>query len=91
MSNFAITCGKGFQMVFANGWTVSVQFGAGNYCDNRNDYNHQNESCANAEIAAWDSKGEWYNFPDHHDDVKGYCSTNEVVEFIHTISNLPPR
>jgi len=31
---FRITEGRGFQMTFANGWTVSVQWGAGNYCPN---------------------------------------------------------
>ena len=31
---YKITQGKGFQMTFANGWTVSVQWGAGNYCPN---------------------------------------------------------
>lgn len=30
---FRITCGKGLQMTFANGWGVSVQFGPGNYTD----------------------------------------------------------
>jgi len=29
---FNITNGKGFTMTFANGWTVSVQFGGLNYC-----------------------------------------------------------
>jgi hypothetical protein len=33
---FKITDGKGFHMTFANGWTVSVQWGAGNYCQNYN-------------------------------------------------------
>ena len=33
---FKITQGKGFHMTFANGWTVSVQWGAGNYCQNYN-------------------------------------------------------
>jgi len=32
--NFAITDGKGFHMTFANGYTISVQWGRGNYCDN---------------------------------------------------------
>jgi len=32
---FQITGGKGFTMTFANGWTISVQFGTGNYCENR--------------------------------------------------------
>jgi len=31
-AKFASTLNRGFQMTFANGWEVSVQFGAGNYC-----------------------------------------------------------
>jgi hypothetical protein len=31
---FGITECKGFHITFANGWTVSVQFGPGNYGDN---------------------------------------------------------
>ena len=33
-SGFYICDSKGFHIGFANGWTVSVQFGPGNYCDN---------------------------------------------------------
>ena len=33
-TNFRITDGKGFGLTFENGWTVSVQWGWGNYCDN---------------------------------------------------------
>ena len=31
---FEVTTGKGFHVTFENGWTVSVQFGPGNFCDN---------------------------------------------------------
>jgi len=31
---FKITNGKGFHITFKNGYTVSVQFGPGNYCQN---------------------------------------------------------
>ena len=31
---FSITGNRGFHMTFENGYTVSVQFGKGNYCDN---------------------------------------------------------
>jgi len=31
---FKICDQKGFHITFDNGYTVSVQFGAGNYCDN---------------------------------------------------------
>jgi len=34
MTNFRITYGKGFGITFLNGWTISVQFGVGNYADN---------------------------------------------------------
>jgi len=67
----------GFHMTFKNGWTVSVQFGNGNYCENRN----KNKSkCINAEIAAWDANQEWYSF--ETDQVKGWCEADEVADFI---------
>lgn len=33
-TGFRITMGKGMQFTFENGYTVSVQIGLGNYCDN---------------------------------------------------------
>lgn len=100
MTTFASTNNKGFQMTFENGWTISVQFGFGNYCSNRNhparmiSGNHygwyaskdvEYFSCPDAEIAIWDSFGEYYNFG--HDTVKGYCSTDEVAEWITKVSH----
>ena len=92
MSNFASTNNKGFQMTFENGWTISVQFGFGNYCCNRNhpDGLYASKkgapfSCPDAEIAIWDSFGEYYNFG--HDIIKGYCSTDEVAEWIAKVSH----
>jgi hypothetical protein len=89
-----------------NGWTVSVQFGAGNYCERRdadykaakrNDFWESNS----AEIAAWfgDRNGlgtdNWYKFlnldPTGETIVKGYCSPNEVVEFLGVVATLAPR
>ena len=32
---FTSTRGQGFHVAFANGWRVSVQWGAGNYCQNK--------------------------------------------------------
>ena len=40
----------GFQMTFANGCTISVQFSKGNYCD---------EGETTAEVAAWNSNKDW--------------------------------
>ncbi|MAH47405.1 hypothetical protein CMI37_16395 [Candidatus Pacearchaeota archaeon] len=32
---FSVTGGKGFHVRYPNGWTISVQFGWGNYCENK--------------------------------------------------------
>ena len=60
---FTSTFNKGFQITFENGWTISVQYGSGNYCENRNLHGHdmiewKNRDgviiSLNAEIAIWD-------------------------------------
>ena len=71
---------NGFQMKFKNGYTISVQFGKGNYC------HHEEGVAVSAEIAIWDADGKWFNF--EHDQVKGYCSPNEVAEWISKASNF---
>lgn len=45
----------GFQMDFANGCTISVQFSKNNYSD-------QGETTA--EVAAWNGNGDWLNWND---------------------------
>jgi hypothetical protein len=92
---FRITSGKGFHMAFENGWTISVQFGTGNYCDNRTyelytpeeDRRVGRDGSLTAEIAAWGADGERYNFGD--DTVKGWVSANEVVKWMHKFANMP--
>jgi hypothetical protein len=70
---FRITMGKGFQVKFANGYVVSVQFGFGNYCDNFNIEDLVMEEgglaetireqgakgCDNAEVAVMNPYGEF--------------------------------
>lgn len=50
---------SGFKMTFENGNTISVQFGWGNYCENRGE---SKPGCVNAEIAIWDSENKWFDF-----------------------------
>jgi hypothetical protein len=106
----------GFTLKFANGWTVSVQFGDHNYCNNNLNrqssleiadgyaererqflmrcrhgnnterVNLEDVRCDNAEVAAWDSNEEWYDFGTN--TVKGYLNADEVSDFIHMIRNL---
>lgn len=94
---FKTTMGKGFQMTFKNGNTISVQFGFGNYCsggnnktemENVNLWKHS-ASCENAEIAIWDKDGNWIteSFIDcGGDQVKGYLSADEVANLIAEVS-----
>ena len=78
-------------MTFENGWTISVQWGYGNYCDNNTYYvsdfeNTKDLESTTAEIAMWDKDGKWFDFG--NDTVKGYCSANEVAEWIDKCSKF---
>ena len=61
---FRITNGKGFHITFANGYTVSVQFGPANYCDHYDrSIGHDESKCGaegstSAECAVWPRGGD---------------------------------
>lgn len=87
------TQNKGFSLTFENGITISVQFGTINYCERKNNSSpYKSEmldgqdiiESKNAEIAIWDKDNNWFNFGS--DTVKGWCSSNEVAEWIEKIS-----
>lgn len=87
-SKFQITGnGTGYHMTFPNGWTVSVQWGKGNYCDHHHDEDENTHYAFSAEIAAWhfvDNNHVWHDFG--CDTVKGWCDTKEVAEFMFMIA-----
>lgn len=69
---FRITMGKGFQITFPNGITISTQFGFGNYCENLTDNtaisyggevlseNYSGDvNCNDCEIAVFSKDGDW--------------------------------
>lgn len=92
MKKFNSTSNKGFNMTFANGITASVQCGAGNYCDNHfsKDFSFSKEASSNtAEVAAWNENDEWVTnkFCDTCDDVAGYLSPDEVLQFLNSCAN----
>ena len=86
---------SGFQMVFQNGYTISVQYGPLNYCEKRSsDYfgpvkpaegGMLRWESKDAEIAIWSSDKVWYEFEDGQ-EVKGWCSPDEVAEWISKVS-----
>lgn len=90
---FRINDNKGFQITFDNGYTVSVQFGPGNYGSNRQldpmtrDYADNNGlSATTAETALMNPEGEFVSYKD--DDVQGYQNVNDVLELINFASKL---
>ena len=94
MSKFTWTDQRpGFSITFNNGWTISVQFGYGNYCENGrhpdgyNFYKGKDKiTSSDAEIAIWNKEGDWYNFGT--DSVKGYCTPDEVAEWIEKVKSF---
>jgi hypothetical protein len=91
---FSASSNKGFQITFANGNTVSVQWGPHNYCNPTHELGREAEHDApqqqaqwgstTAEVAAWNSDGQWHNCGG--DQVKGWLSPAEVVEFINFVA-----
>jgi|HubBroStandDraft_1064217.scaffolds.fasta_scaffold57142_3 hypothetical protein len=87
---FDIYNGKGFKIHFENGCTVSVQFGNGSYCsDPEFSETRQTHHCRNAEIAGFDAKGNWICLPEWKDDVSGWNSPAQVLEFMNYVAGLP--
>lgn len=96
---FKLTEGQGFSIVLLNDWEVSVQWSAGNYCDNRtsaaNPFDKSNPEYGKwqsrtAEIRAIDVDGKPLEFSDG-EEVLGYCTVEQVLEFISAVSKLPDR
>jgi hypothetical protein len=89
--SFKISDNKGFHITFKNGYTVSVQFGGGNYCTNRDlDFEVWGEAVPasdTAETALMTKDG----FVEYQgDDVQGYMSPSEVLKLMVYAESLPP-
>lgn len=88
---------KGFHMTFANGLTASVQWGAGNYCDNQYDGDFSFRTpvaSTNAEVAVIDRNGDLLDnikefLPEGVLDdgsVAGWLTPEQVVYFLKKVS-----
>ena len=98
-TGFESTMRKGFHMTFNNGLTVSVQWGAGNYCDNHfpkdGDYSFSKDAISStAEVAIW-KDNIWldpYNFANHEISgdgmVSGYLSPEDVADILFNAANM---
>ena len=89
----------GFRVDCPNGWTISVQWGAGNYGDNHRANVVGINSPAGgwqsqmAEVASWRTKARdseaWYD--GNPNGVRGWQSVGEVMEYIRMISDLEDK
>ena len=81
-------CPSGFHMTFDNGYTISVQWGSANYCDNRSyGYGEAKPESKTAEVAVWGPDGEWVKLGDN-DDVLGWVTADRVLEIMTAVRNL---
>ena len=101
----SITGKKGFQISMANGITVSVQFGPGNYCEMRDtDFAAPEETdfwaSQTAEVAAFITEcadegcgdRDWVHVDGFEgDDVSGWNDADKVAEFISKVAAMPNR
>lgn len=83
---FQITGDKGFHVRFPNGYTVSVQFGPGNYCDNHDkDFGKApvgGWSSRTAETAVWGPDGTMLELKGEEDTVQGYRTPAQVLDLL---------
>lgn len=82
---FNITENKGVHISFASGYTISIQWGPRNYCDNKSyeyAYNKPVAPCRNAEIAIWKTDGGGLLRIAEYDTFIGYLTADEVAEYI---------
>lgn len=95
---FVSTMRKGFQMTFENDLTVSVQWGAGNYCDNHfpkdGDFTFSKDAMSDtAEVAIIGHDGEFINPQNFlHDistdtEVAGWLSPSQVVNLLMAVKD----
>jgi hypothetical protein len=96
---FTINQAKGFHIQFANGWTVSVQWGPGNYCENRSGSFQAPlravtdtgfYSSATAECAVFNPANKMTCYWGGYDQVKGYMTADEVFALMTEVQALSP-
>ena len=93
---------EGFSLRFANGWTISVQWGNGSYSSNttRTPTQPTIKTSRTAEVAAFNDGGLWWDFDqdmivtevtnseEETTKVFGFVKTDEVALMISSIQSL---
>ena len=90
--SFETTANKGFRMSFSNGFSISIQWGTENYCNNRSlssglePMEDRFWDSKDAEIAVFNRQGRMIEIASH-DHVIGYASSDFVASAISLVSN----
>lgn len=89
MSHFKSCQNKGIHIKFANGYTISIQFGFGNYSSAYTISNSTEQEQSSAEIAYWhESDSKMIEFEESGDCVLGYQTPNQVLVHMNRIASL---
>lgn len=75
----------GVVMTFANGYSISIQFGCGNYCENKFESKPQSKD---VEIAVFNKDDQFVRLTNMNDDVVGYVNMDELADYIQQVKNL---
>ena len=92
---FDISRGQGFRITFANGWTVSVQFGPGHYCSRKGEAYSAPKQAAwweskDAETAVINPAGELVYLDCECDQVRGWQTAEDVADLIARVRTFAP-
>lgn len=92
MRGFKICDGKGFHIGLRNGFTVSIQFGRGNYCEHHRNPNWglpEEGSSYDAETAVFTPDGKSF-VKVNGDEVQGWQSPEDVVRLLTAVARQKP-
>ena len=97
MSKFVATNNKGFQMVFENGFRISVLWGGGNYCQRKEDGEYSEPmktefwESTSSEIAVFNKDGEFITITNYPDVVAGWLNTDKVAKVITVVQSATTK
>jgi hypothetical protein len=87
---FTISSGRGFQITFDNGYTVSVQWGNGNYCTNRDGENGFDSRTAEVAVYREDERNvtdiNSGFYPINGERVRGWQTPEQVAKLIQKVA-----
>ena len=96
-SKFTTSYNKGFRMTFGNGFSISVQWGVGNYCEKK-ESGQWDESTKyaewdsnSAEIAVFDKNGGYIIITNYPDVVAGWLSADTVAKCITIVQSATTK